>query len=121
LTDGLIGIIAQLERQRTAIDRALEALREVEGVAAPPASKAASVKRSTVKAAIDRRSEGQRKRWAKKKAAEAAPDQEPQAASKTRITAEGRQKLADAMKRRWAVKRAAATATKAARKKRAAK
>jgi hypothetical protein len=122
LTDGLTSIIAQLERQRSAIDRALEALREVEGIV-PAASKTAPVKRAAAKTVVDRRSEGQRKRWALKKAAEAARAQEPQpvsAVSGRQITPEGRQKLADAMKRRWAAKRAA-TSVKKGRKKSAAK
>jgi hypothetical protein len=117
LTDGLTGVIAQLERQRSAIDRALEALREVEGIAAPAAAKSTAVK-APLKAAVDRRSEGQRKRWALKKAAESAPAEEPQPVSKSRVTPEGRQKLADAMKKRWAAKRAATPVTKAARRKR---
>ena len=117
MTDGLTGIIAQLERQKAAIERALEALREVEGIEAPT-PKATPAKRSSVRGAVDRRSEGQRKRWAAKKASEAAPEQEPeQAISKSRVTPEGRQKLADAMKKRWAAKRAGSAVKKAAGKK----
>jgi hypothetical protein len=122
LTDALSGIIAQLQRQRSAIDRALEALREVEGIEAP---NAAPVKRTAVKApgksASDRRSEGQRKRWAAKKAEGAVTQKDSdEPPAKSRITPEGRQKLAEAMKKRWAVKRAGSTAKKMARKKRAA-
>jgi hypothetical protein len=36
MSDGLKGIIAQLERQKTGIERALSALRDVEGTEAPP-------------------------------------------------------------------------------------
>ncbi len=34
MTEGIKGIIAQLEHQRAAIDRALAALREIEGIEA---------------------------------------------------------------------------------------
>ena len=124
MTDALSGIIAQLERQRSAIDRALEALREVEGI---DATSAAPVRHVAVKApgksAADRRSEGQRKRWAPKKAKEAAVEQiaHDEPTTHSRITAEGRQKLAEAMRKRWAVKRAGGTARKMTPKKRAVK
>ena len=104
--NGLDGIINQLEAQKAAIEKALTALREVEGVAAP--DDAAPV---TAAPAIDKRSAGQRARWAAKKAAEAAPVM-PAAKRKGGISAAGRKKLADAMKRRWAVKRTAAQAKK---------
>ena len=124
LTDALSGIIAQLERQRSAIDRALEALREVEGTETPTV---APIKRAAVKApaksAADRRSEGQRKRWAAKKAEQAAVEQiaHEEPGTQSGITAEGRQKLAEAMRKRWAVKRAGSTAKNTTQKKRAAK
>jgi hypothetical protein len=103
----------QLEQQKAAIDRALAALREVDG---GETVLSAPTKRVATKTS---RSEGQRKRSAAKKAAEAAPVEAPDTASpKSRVTPEGRQKLADAMKQRWAAKRAAAKKT--ARKKRAA-
>jgi hypothetical protein len=57
------------------------------------------------------------------KAEEAAsaeiPHEEP--TTQSRITAEGRQKLAEAMRKRWAVKRAGSTAKNTTQKKRAAK
>jgi Mg2+ and Co2+ transporter CorA len=119
MTEALADIISQLERQRTAIEKALSALREIEGSAAPASIEAtASVKRRGRPSASSKRAGGQRRRWAAKKAAENAPAvAEPEAAPaprKVRFTAAGRQKLADAMKRRWAVKRAAAK--KAAKK-----
>jgi hypothetical protein len=73
----------------------------------------------------NRRSEGQKKRWALKKTAEVAPPiQAPQKAApqrKVRFTPEGRERLAEAMRRRWAVKRAASAVKKAARKKHSVK
>lgn len=128
MTEGLTGIIAQLERQRLAIDKALEALREIEGTEAPRARPTKQVaKKTSAKSARDRRSEGQRKRWAAKKAAAMGSESTAEAAAQTpdkrpthsRVTPEGRQKLADAMKKRWAAKRAAATKT--SRKTRAAR
>ena len=120
LTDGLASIIAQLERQKSAIDRALEALRDVDFATEPTPAKRVAVK-APVKAAVDRRSEGQRKRWALKKTAEATSEATPETtparketSTRSRVTPEGRQKLADAMKKRWAAKRAG---TKTARKK----
>ncbi len=77
---GLESIIAQLERQKSAVGRALEALRNIEGTVVadslPTPQKRAS--------APTKRKRG--------------------------ITPEGRRRLAEAMKRRWAVKRTAAQA-----------
>jgi len=81
MTEGLKGIIAQLERQKVAIEKALAALREVDGIEAPapPAPVASSpATRKSNASARRRRSEGQKKRWAAKKAAEATPDAPPQ-------------------------------------------
>jgi hypothetical protein len=125
MTEGFTGIIDQLERQEAAIERALTALREVDGIAppAPPASVPAARKAGLPPLARNRRSEGQKKRWAAKKAAEAAPAPAPAkpALRKVRITPEGRKRLAEAMRRRWAVKRAASAVKKTGRKQRAGK
>jgi hypothetical protein len=84
-------IIEQLERQRTAIDNALAALREVGGEVSPAATRPG---RRGRKAGATRK-------------------------KRTGLTDEGRRKLAESMKRRWAVKRAASAAAKrAASKKR---
>jgi hypothetical protein len=100
--NGFDGIIKQLEAQKTAIDRALQALREVggelPGTSLPPAA-----------TANDKRSAAQKARWAAKRAAQASPSDSP-AKTKGGMTPEGRQKLAEAMKQRWAVKRAGAQA-----------
>lgn len=82
MADGLKDVIAQLERQQKAIERALEALRGVEGVSAPAAAAAAPAAKAP-KAAGKKKShmspEGRarliaalKRRWAAKKAADAA-------------------------------------------------
>ena len=125
MTDGLASIIAQLERQKAAIERALAALREIGTAAAPapPASAPSARKPGKTPSARNLRSEGQKKRWAAKKAAEVGLAAIPAKAAsrKDRLTSEGRQKLADAMKKRWAVKRAASAVKKTARKQLATK
>ena len=83
---GLESIIAQLERQKSAVGRALEALRNIEG----------TVDADSLSAA-DKRANAPAKR-------------------KGGLTPEGRRRLAEAMKRRWAVKRTAAQAKKRGRK-----
>ena len=120
MADGLKGIIAQLERQKTAIERALAALLLVEGIEAPAptASVPAARKGGMTPAGRRRVSAAMKKRWAAKKAAEAAPAITPTKAArrKASITPEGRERLAEAMRRRWAVKRTAAQARKRGRK-----
>jgi|HubBroStandDraft_4_1064222.scaffolds.fasta_scaffold968634_1 hypothetical protein len=86
MADGLKDIIAQLERQKAAIDRALSSLRTLEESEAPAQVSSAP---------------------------EASPRKT--ARRKVRITPEGRKRLAEAMKRRWAVKRTAAQAGKRSR------
>ena len=86
MAGGLNDIIARLEEQKSAIERALSALREIEGTGVqsgeetPPAPRKVRAKR------------------------------------KRGITPEGRNRLAEAMKRRWAVKRTAVQAKKRGRK-----
>jgi hypothetical protein len=106
--NGLDGIINQLEAQKAAIERALIALREVEGIGTP------GVAPAPTGIATDRRSAAQKKRWAAKHAAESAP---APVKRKGGMTPEGRKRLAEAMKRRWAVKRTAAQAKKRGPKK----
>lgn len=122
MADGLNGIIAQLEQQKTAIERALAALRNIEGTEAPASAPSstgpAKRKGGMTPEGRKRLSAALRKRWAAKKAAEgstAASLQKP-AHRKVRFTPEGRQRLAEAMRRRWAVKRTAAQAKKGGRK-----
>jgi hypothetical protein len=86
MAGGLNDIIARLEEQKSAIERALSALRQIEGSGVqsgeekPPARRKVPTKR------------------------------------KRRITPEGRKRLAEAMTRRWAVKRTAVQARKQGRK-----
>ena len=78
----LKGIIWQLERQRTAIDRALSVLQQVTGAAEAKASTGAFTdhqqttrtkrKRLLTPAGRRRLSEAMKKRWAAKRAAEAS-------------------------------------------------
>lgn len=110
MIEGIAGIIEQLERQKAAIERALEALREVDGVAPTSSQPVADTPGN-------KRSEGQKARWAAKKA-EAVPAAVPSRAARKRgMTPEGRKRLAEAMRKRWAVKRAASAVKKAGRKK----
>lgn len=116
MTNGLAGIIKQLEQQQKAIERALAALRYIEGIA-PPAT-ASATRKVGRSPSQSRRPEGQKKRWAAKKAAEAAPTAMPAKAArrKPRLTPEGRERLAEAMRQRWAAKRAGSAVKKMARK-----
>jgi hypothetical protein len=134
MTEGLNGIIMQLEHQKAAIDKALTALRDVNGIGAPAETKPAEAP-ETRKSGMT--AEGKlrlvaalKKRWAAKKRAakkaavavpvEAAPAVATTPAPvkrKSTFTPEGRKRLAEAMKRRWAVKRAASAVKKSGRKK----
>jgi hypothetical protein len=86
----LKGIISQLERQRTAIDRALSALQQVTGAAEAKASTGGST---------DHQQTTQTKR-------------------KGRLTPAGRRRLSEAMKKRWAAKRAAEASSRTVSRKR---
>ena len=135
MTDGLASIITTLERQKAAIERALSALREVDGIptlgtrasasiAKPEPSERKGKKRSA--AVRKRMQEAQRARWAKiKGGSEPEPEPVPEAPkAKRKISPEGMKRIIAATKKRWALKRAegkAATkktkAKKAGRKK----
>ena len=121
------------------IDRAIVALREIEGLGPTqkePAdtTKADEPKKRTLSAAGRRRIIAATKKWwADKRAAEAAQSggvpatkkitksATKQASAKANrkggLTAEGRQRLADEMKRRWAIKRGPASTKKTTGKK----
>ena len=103
MADGLKDIVASLEQQRVAIEKALEALKEVDG----------SVTAATAATPAKRR--GRKPGPQAKKAAPAAKT--APATRKGRISEEGRKKLAAAMKKRWAVKRAGTKVAKATAKK----
>jgi hypothetical protein len=103
--------ITQLERQRSAIDRALSALREVTGSPAtvPGVHRIAQSKTKKRRLSPEGRRriiEATKKRWAAKRAAEAGTAQKraaaPSGPRRGRLSAEGRKRLALAMKKRWA-------------------
>jgi hypothetical protein len=110
VTDSLNGIINQLERQKTAIERALAALQGIEGIEvpapapAPPESAPATRKGGMTPAGRRRLSAALKKRWAAKKAAEAEPAVTPEAPARERrkFSAATRRKMALAQQARWA-------------------
>ncbi len=120
MTNGLKEVIKGLEKQKTAIERALAALREVDGtavesvpsaVAAVPARRGRPAKRKGGMTPEGRRrlSEALKKRWAVKRASsQVKPLVKAKAKKKGGMTPEGRKRLSEALKKRWAVKRAAA-------------
>lgn len=119
MTNGFDEVIEKLEEQRTAIERALAALREVGGAvrrgAAAPARRTAPAKRKGGMTPEGRRrlSEALKRRWAAKRAAsqvKAKAKATAKAKRKGGMTPEGRRKLSEALKKRWAVKRAAKAA-----------
>jgi hypothetical protein len=125
MTESFTGVIDRLERQKAAIERALAALREVDAppTAAQPANSPAARKGGMTPAGRRRLSAALKKRWAAKKAAEAAPAPEP-SKPKRRISPEGMKRIIAATKKRWRLQRAAAkaaTAKKVAPKKVAGK
>ncbi len=104
-------VISQLERQRSAIDRAISALREATGVS--PSAKVASSsvngrprKRRLSPEGRRRIIEATKRRWAAKRAQDTgAASKRAAAPSRSRrgaMSAEGRKRLALAMKKRWA-------------------
>ena len=102
-------VISRLEKQRSAIDRAILALREIAGPSTPNAretSQSKSRKRRLSAEGRKRIIEATKRRWAAKKAAgaETAPKR-ASAQSRSRrgaLSAEGRKRLALVMKKRWA-------------------
>jgi hypothetical protein len=123
MTNGLKEVIKGLEQQKTAIERALAALREVDGTTAvesvpsatAPARRGRPAKRKGGMTPDGRRrlSEALKKRWAVKRAAsQVKPLAKTQAKAKAKkkggMTPEGRKRLSEALRKRWAVKRAAA-------------
>ena len=117
MTDGLAGIITLLEQRKTAIDRALMALREVGDTTAPgltvPASivkpEASARKGKKRSAAVRKRmKEAQRLRWAKIRGESEPAPEAPKA--KRKISPEGMKRIIAATKKRWALKRAEAKA-----------
>ena len=101
--DNISSIIAQLERQGTAIDRAISALKWVGAGSGSVPQK----KHGMSAAARKRISEATKARWAAKRAAESTP--EPK---KSRFTAATKKRMRLAQRKRWAAVREEAEAAK---------
>jgi len=130
MANSLNDVIKKLEQQKIGIERALAALREIEGpgletaavpMAAAPAPAPApagpvKAKRPGGMTAEGRKrlSEALKARWAAKKVGPAAPAAAAPATSKRKggMTPEGRKRLSEALRKRWAAKRASANVTK---------
>jgi len=102
-------VISRLEKQRSAIDRAILALREIAGPSTSTTqtvSQGKSRKRRLSPEGRKRIIAATKKRWAAKRAAGAGTAPKSAAApSRSRrgtLSAEGRKRLALVMKRRWA-------------------
>jgi hypothetical protein len=117
MTNGLKEVIKGLEKQKTAIERALAALREVDGATAESAPAAAAPARrgrprrkgGMTPEGRKRLSEALKKRWAAKRAgSQVKPVAKTKAKKKGGMTPEGRKRLSEALKKRWAAKRATA-------------
>jgi hypothetical protein len=138
MTEAFTSIITELERQKTVIDNALAALRDVDGMKSPapevtvkaaPATNVPATRKGRMSPEGKKRLiAALKKRWAAKKTAGSAqPVSAPVAAPKKPappaggMTEDGRRRLAEAMKRRWAVKRAASAVKKTGRKQRGTK
>ena len=63
MAEGFDGIIAQLERQKSAIGEVLAALRDIEGIPGNAVPNVPAKRKGRPPAAFSNRSEGQRKRW----------------------------------------------------------
>lgn len=126
MANSLNEVIKKLEQQRAGIERALAALREIEGpvapatAAAPGPGRPRKARRKGGMTAEGRRrlSEALKARWAAKRAASGVPAAPAKAKRKGGMTPEGRKRLSEALKKRWAAKRAASAvpAKRAARK-----
>jgi hypothetical protein len=121
MANSLSEVIKKLEQQRIGIERALAALRDIEGpgletpapAAARPVGRPRKAKRKGGMTPEGRKrlSEALKARWAAKKASASAPAKK--ARRKGGMTAEGRKRLSEALKKRWAAKRAASAAAPA--------
>jgi hypothetical protein len=100
LVNEIASIISQLERQRAAIDRAISALRDVEGVkqaqtASPGEATTKKPKKRRMSAAGRRRiAEAAKKRWADKRAAEGVTTEKPGPTKKRSLPKKGARKRA---------------------------
>jgi hypothetical protein len=132
MIDGIKDVVVRLEQQKSAIDKALEALRGIEsgdghrsGVElaeeGPKRGRPAKRKGGMSPEGKQRLIAALKRRWAARKAAQGgAVVEAPAAAPATKkrgMTPDGRRRLAEAMRKRWAVKRAGSAVKKAGRKK----
>jgi len=126
MANSLNEVIKKLEQQRTGIERALAALREIEGPAAMPAAapalgrpRKARRKGGMTPEGRKRLSEALKARWAAKKAGSSVSAASAPAKAKRKggMTPEGRKRLSEALKKRWAAKKAAAGSAKRAGRK----
>jgi hypothetical protein len=114
MANSLNEVIRKLEQQRAGIERALAALREIEGTPAPTSateSAPTGARRGRRKSRMTpegrrRLSEALKARWAAKRAGTTAAP--AKAKRKGGMTPEGRKRLSEALKKRWAAKRATA-------------
>jgi hypothetical protein len=103
-------VISQLEKQRSAIDRALSALREITGSAATRVdghriSQSKTKKRHLSPEGRRRIIAATKRRWAAKRRGQAGAPKRATVPSRSRrgkLSDEGRKRLALAMKKRWA-------------------
>jgi hypothetical protein len=102
-------IISKLEKQRSAIDRAISALREITGSPATgpdvAESKTKTKKRHLSPEGRKRIIEATKRRWAAKRTAEAGTPRRaavPARSRRGKLSEAGRKRLALAMKKRWA-------------------
>jgi hypothetical protein len=120
LTDSFANIIAQLEHQKTAIEKALAALRDISdsAPATPAPVKTATTREAPVKrkkfsaAARKRMALAQKARYAKLKGESEPPTPVTAEAPKVKrkISPEGLKRIIAATKKRWRLKRAEAAA-----------
>jgi len=116
VTDSLTGIMRELERQKTAIERAIAALRDVGPTEAPASAvEAPTGKHKKFSAAARKRMAlAQKARWARIKGEVGPPSAPaPILATKRRISPEGMKRIIAATKKRWRLKRAAAASNTA--------
>jgi hypothetical protein len=126
MANSLNEVIKKLEQQRIGIERALAALREIEGpaAAAAPSPALGRPRKGRRKGGMTpegrrRLSEALKARWAAKKAGSSVPAASAPAKKKRKggMTPEGRRRLSEALKKRWAAKKAAAGSAKRAGRK----
>ena len=116
MTDDLSSIIADLVQHRDAINRALDALGEIDGEqplkmrTRPPQQSGATKTSDVARDGRQRQIEAMRRYWAAKKAGGVAVAKK--ATKKGGLTPAGRKRLSEMMKARWASKNPAKSVAK---------